>query len=223
MSRISHSDIVDSHSHGLHSGKKSFTWDEILAWCEQSEGLDEATRARARDSIEQIRDLLGETLIDPNDEGEYHPIVRLFSNTAPWTRLRLIWLANTLALFKDSVGYDCVLGKLRRHLEFYEGIFALEVGKSLRSCGVIAFETDPGKAINRQADLKVLFPEFTLYIELVTVGASDDNERAFKNADAIFHTLLAESLETGCWAGRILRIHSEPRLRDYHQSNPLGG
>ncbi len=190
------------------------TWEQAILWTDRAEDQPEALRIRALAAIERVRDLLGETLINPNGERKYHPILQLFSNTAPWTRLRLIWLVDTLAHFTDSVGYDCVLGKLRRHLDFYEGIFALEVGESLRSCGVIAFEKDTGKGILRQADLKVLFPDFTLYVELVTVGASDDNERAFKNADAIFHALLDEKLETGCWAGRILRIHSEPRLRD---------
>jgi hypothetical protein len=195
-------------------GTPLITWEQVFQWTDRAQDQAETLRLKAHEAIERIRDLLGDTLIDPNNEGEYHPILQLFSNAAPWTRLRLIWLTDTLALLQNSEGYHSVLGKLRRHQDFYEGVFALEVAECLRPCGLISFEKDTEKTLQRQPDLRVLFPEFTLHVELVTVGASIDNERAFETADAVFHALLAERLGAGCWAGRILRIHSTPRLRD---------
>lgn len=196
------------------SGSAACSWEQVLAICARSEGLDDSVLLSATEAINRLKLLLGDTVLLPDSEGYYHPIRRFLFNTAPWTRHWLIWLSNGIVCFQDSAGFEALASKLRRRLDFFEGVFALEVAGHLRHCGAVAFERNTESASRRQPDLTVEMPEVTLSVELVSVGAGDDFLRASETLEGISTALHKARIGTGCWAGKIGRIHSEQRLED---------
>lgn len=197
--------------------KPLVTWEQILSWCDSAEGTDLPTREAARKAIEEIRCLLGDEVIEPDQNDLLNPIVHLFANTATWTRHRLIWLARVLRLFRVSEGFDSVVKKLKNPHLYSEGTYALDIAESLCKCGAISFEKDTVTSSSKQVDLRLLTDEGTIHVELQTLNESNDEVKASVGMEEVFHALHSVQLGTGCWAGRMFRIPSESRLEELLQ------
>jgi hypothetical protein len=96
----------------FNSPEDSGRWDKYILECDFIEHLSIEEKRRAKQAIEYLRKVLGESFLK-RAVAEGHPLLRLFLNRAPWTRSKLIGLADALESMRDAENFKTALKRIR--------------------------------------------------------------------------------------------------------------
>ena len=139
-----------------------------------------------------------------------HPLIWYFRNLAPWTRFWLLDFGKKLDELKSLPNFEKLKNKLKTPQLFDASLAELEVAAKLKRAS-INVELYP-KIDSGESDFKAVTDDTEIYIEVTTVGSSEEEMEAEKT----YHELVAEPLvfnfnvESACKVHKILR---QPQVR----------
>ncbi len=189
--------------------------DEYRSWQRLKESmaneeleLPEDIRLGAIAAVERLARHLGPHW-PRSDQATGHPILDLFWNRAPWTRVRLAELAGAMDLVEPHPGWRKLRSRLRRAESSGGALLELDMASRALQAG-LAVVLEPQTVGRRHADLAVTGGTtqrpVTLYVEITGLAAHSQRAReALRLNDEIFpiFELIEADLDRGA-GGRVL-------------------
>jgi hypothetical protein len=107
---------MSQNSQQFFKGREDYErWDPYILECDFIEGLTTEDRQRAKQALEYLRKVFGRNFLkDALEQG--HPLLPLFLNRAPWTRLKLIGLAEALEKMRGAENFKTAFKRIKNVL-----------------------------------------------------------------------------------------------------------
>jgi hypothetical protein len=139
-------------------------WDPYILECDFIEGLTTEDRQRAKQALKYLRKVLGRDFLkDALEQG--HPLLPLFLNRAPWTRLKLIGLADALEKMRGAENFKTTLKRIKdvppkgQEGEFAAGYSVLQMAYRFFRAGFRVRFVDDRRGSHRRPDLELFNDE----------------------------------------------------------------
>jgi hypothetical protein len=191
-------------------------WQKLIEHCQTLEGLTPFERDKCKLAFELLRKELGEDFLAEAIKNN-HPFSRYITNTAPWTRKRLIWFAEAINEIKIHSDYSKLVARLRDAAKFEEGLSVLEVAYKFSKVG---FKLTFDRAVNiagqsKVPDIHVLDGETKeeFYAEVSILGESVASKTAMETLQKLTEPLW-HSVPFLHYCGRIHKVLSQKHLEE---------
>ncbi|MCI0391567.1 MAG: hypothetical protein MOB07_22725 [Acidobacteria bacterium] len=151
--------------------------------CDLIDGLTGDEKQRAKHALEYLRVVLGESFLK-RAIARWHPLISLFGNCAPWTRLKLIGLAEALEAMRDAENFKLVLKRIKEipsrgaEWKFTDGYSVLQTAHQFFKAGLqICFVSEKGS--DKKPDIKLSDGETgeEVYVEVSGLRISAEVKR----------------------------------------------
>jgi len=158
-------------------------WGPYISQCDLIEGLASDQRERAKRALEYLRVVLGEGFLK-RAIARWHPLIGLFRNCAPWTRLKLIGLAEALEAMRGAENFKVVLKRIKEippagaEWKFTDGYSVLQAAHQFFKAGLqVCFVSEKGS--DKKPDIKLSDGETgeEVYVEVSALHISAEVKR----------------------------------------------
>jgi hypothetical protein len=194
----------------------SVRWDPYILECDFIEGLTTEDRQRAKQALKYLRKVLGEGFLKRASE-QGHPLLPLFINHAPWTRLKLIGLADALEKMRGAENFKTAFKRIKyvhpigTDGQFAAGYSVLQIAYQFFRAGFrVRFVDERGS--HKRPDLD-LFNDETgeeVSVEVSVLRTPAEVEKIGEIDRYLFlHISGAETVAQVTICGRMLRIVDE--------------
>jgi hypothetical protein len=167
------------------------SWDWMIEDCSQIDEFSELQKKNAVTAFGFLREEFGEDfLLRVVESG--HPLAASIHNVAPWTRLWFADLGDSLALLKNSPGFEILKSKIVDPDHCSEGISILAIARRLAQVSFdIALEVfTPG---GKRPDIRCTNVKTgeVIYVEVCQMDPGTDRGESSRQYDELRRTLFA--------------------------------
>jgi len=134
-------------------------WASYILQCDLIEGLASDEKERAKQALEYLRVVFGESFLK-RAIAQGHPLIGLFRNCAPWTRLKLIGLAESLEAMRGAENFKMILKRIKdvpkmgAEGKFTDGYSVLQTAHQFFRVGLqVCFVSEKGS--RKKPDIKL--------------------------------------------------------------------
>lgn len=175
----------------LEAAKEYGDWGRYILSCEAVEGITDEEKERAREALQNLRQVLGETFLRKAIL-KRHPISRIILNNALWTRQWLIRLADEFAALSTAEGFSEILRRFKKPDTAVETESVLRVAFLFKRAGfTVSFEPEvsvtqqSGQIRQKYPDLKLIDDETKeeIIVEVSMLALSASQKRAIALSD----------------------------------------
>jgi len=174
-------------------------WEPYILQCDLIDGLTSDEKQRAKHALEYLRVVLGGSFLK-RAIARWHPLISLFGNCAPWTRLKLIGLAEAIEAMRGAENFKVVLRRIKdippngAEWKFTDGYSVLQTAHQFFKAGLqVCFVSEKGS--NKKPDIKLSNGETgeEVYVEVSALRISAEVKR-IEDLDRRVFILTSEAL-----------------------------
>jgi hypothetical protein len=193
--------------------KDPYDWAQHAECVQYVEGLSDYEKVQARDALTYLGAKLGNGFLAPSEDKGIHPISGLLNNVVPWTRRKLIMLAQDVRTLENAENVSKLLSGLKQPSLFDHNQLVLSCAGGLVREGLSArFEpTRPLGNGEKQPDIKLtnIPANENVYLEVAVTEASRKDSLIHERAWGLTERLFRAGAELR-WCGKLHKTLAEP-------------